>query len=72
MEWISVKDRLPELGQWVLAYKQGSEYGIYLVKYFYNETLGVCLWYDHNHCGCYEDIEYISNWMPLPNPPEEL
>ena len=64
-EWISVKDRLPEENESVLAVRNIS--GRFVVGNFF-----------HNECGWildgwkikrteFDDIEY---WMPLPPPPE--
>lgn len=55
MEWISIKDRLPERGQtviaWVLMGEMLSSY--HLMQY-------ISQW-----------NEDITHWMPLPEPPKE-
>ena len=57
--WISVKDRLPDLNLEVLvSIKLPSRYK---VSTSYNSTLGG--W----QCGY---GEYITHWMPLPEPPK--
>ena len=60
-EWISVKDRLPEVGKKVLVYckenKNDYEIGAYSDTYrgfFVRQT-----WYEN-----------ITHWMPLPQPPK--
>jgi hypothetical protein len=63
MEWISVKDRLPEHKQSILAfgdnaidcltYDQGDDY-------FY-----------YPYCSCCSAMFNITHWMPLPNPPDK-
>lgn len=61
VEWISVKDRLPEEDKDVLAYN-----GVYMIiaayttnptKYWYTITGSV--------------MRTITHWMPLPEPPKE-
>lgn len=56
-KWISVKDRLPEEGQYVLIYSNYvSGYGIRISQYFHNRfSMGNT---DTTH------------WMPLPEPPK--
>ena len=58
--WISVKDRLPEEG--VCLGCHGSSVGIY--GYLFGE------WFDEDNCTCGEG--YVTHWMPLPEPPEEV
>ena len=62
-EWISVKDRLPEVGKKVLVYckenKNDYEIGAYSDTYrgfFVRQT-----WYEN-----------ITHWMPLPPAPEDV
>ena len=61
-EWISVKDRLPELNKLVLACNTVGD--IEIVSY-YNEKF---MLYDGNEYP-YE-MRYITHWMPLPQPPK--
>jgi hypothetical protein len=68
MEWISVKEKLPNKGQRVLCS------GISYCEDCYGsegKALDIILWLgDHfscQRCGLGE----ISHWMPLPNPPEK-
>ena len=64
--WISVKDRLPEKGLVLLAYR----------KRFNEHGKGVCI---GNMCSdgrfdcdwnCGNFHEYVTHWMPLPQPPK--
>ena len=58
LEWISVKDRLPVEGSYILAYSEhGSGYSI-CVKYYRHKRF----W---NSKG-----EEVTHWMPLPEPPK--
>lgn len=71
MEWISVKDRLPESQQCVLFVQSGSSdvfSGTYKSNYDYADWSETC------NCGgiCNESLFYqteITHWMPLPTPP---
>ena len=60
-EWISVKDRLPEHGDIVLCHTK-------------HDDLLVFQWCEMSHrwVDQYEDYrqEYITHWMPLPQPPK--
>lgn len=56
MEWISVKDRLPEPWTEVLVWR-GPEYPIVS-----SEVTSTGLW-----CHFFN----ITHWMPLPEPPKE-
>jgi hypothetical protein len=63
MEWISVKDRLPEKDIPVLCYD-----GTYIDVGEY--------WYDENDKPVFFNPpsppkDYITHWMPLPKPPEK-
>ena len=60
-EWISVKNRLPEVGQLVLCYCVCS----YEVLRFMN----VNSWLGARNADYMEG--YVTHWMPLPEPPEE-
>lgn len=53
-QWIPSNERLPETGQFVLAYIITPDGGYMLVTAFYGE----CYWYDGT----------IPAWMPLPEP----
>ena len=81
MEWISVKDRLPESDDQYLVFAQfecDEESSIYIFDYdSCAEEFGV--WeehYDSDMLG-YLDSEFVKYpatvlyWMPLPEPPKE-
>lgn len=70
-EWISVKDRLPEDGQKVLAFGGGERRYYCVAKFFKHFNDGGDFW----HLGA-KDRKYspgykITHWMPLPEPPKE-
>ena len=65
VEWISVKDEMPEVHEEVLVYNKGGSSP---------NTIGVA-WiegsgmtsFDHAEGGYYD----VTHWMPLPEPPKE-
>ena len=63
-QWISVKDRLPRLRQWVLCKCRA---GIYEVLR-YEETCDGIQWH---HDGSHNYMSgFVTHWMPLLEPPE--
>lgn len=61
MEWISVKDRLPESEVMVLTYLEDDDY--YMIDYII--MFDVPLW----ACILERDNYKVTHWMPLPQPP---
>lgn len=61
MEWISVKDRLPEQGQEVLTYYNLIAQGMYYVDQYPNEM---------TENG--DIVKELTHWMPLPEPPKDI
>ena len=62
--WISVEERLPEKGVFVVVY-----YG-----HFIGNLMDVYMWDGEcwrSSTGYLEDAENITHWMPLPKPPKE-
>ena len=60
MEWISVKDRLPENEKWVTV--GNNKFGVFIGQYF--SSLG--------EFACKDIlIEKVTHWMPLPKPPKK-
>ena len=60
-KWISVKDRLPENGQYAVLFDEKERYmGM-------GEFRGT-FWYDSNHQKC--GLDEVTHWMPLPEPPK--
>ena len=64
MEWIIVKDRLPDINQPVAIYNgEDILYGTWYIDKFHG-----------NSNGCYDESirhEDITHWMPLPEPPKK-
>lgn len=81
MEWISVKDKLPELEERVLVTN-----GNYVeIKYLYDSNAFErnrararkdkyainIIWYNYCSCGCGDlDTLKVTHWTSLPNPPK--
>ena len=65
MEWISVKERLPDEGQMVLIASH--------CPYVDNDEVTICH-AQYSESGYFDDFgftfnEQVTHWMPLPNPP---
>ena len=61
--WISVKDRLPEIGKVVLAFgTRSATTGMFQGASSYRPDI----WMWKNHTP-----KHVSHWMPLPEPPKE-
>ena len=59
MEWISVKDRLPEDREWVVAYSLSTR------------QLGCsnCL---KSYVKLYGNYDNVTHWLPLPSLPDNI
>ena len=72
MEWISVKDKHPEDGRYVLVC--GSNGTVQNATYFLEERMiaGKYFWFCSHEDSESEPLDYcaITHWMPLPEPPE--
>ncbi len=68
MEWISVADRLPKKGNLVLVWNNGMREPRIRMYGIDND------WYDERRrstMNIHPAKEYITHWMPLPEPPKE-
>ena len=65
-EWISVKDRLPEIRERVLVYHDDGmiRFGI---NYGGFDDVVSSIYLNHNHHTCFSKV---THWMPLPQPPK--
>lgn len=77
VEWISVKDRLPEKDGEYVVYVQYPHVHLIMIiswasnyKGFYPDLKGRAVWYDYD--SEYGDCEItdVTHWMELPTPPE--
>ena len=68
-EWISVKDMLPELDKWVLAYDEKED--LIACSFLTTGNQHPFIWnLLSSGCGCCDkDLENVTHWMPLPKPP---
>jgi len=64
MEWISVKDRLPN--------KKGRAYLVFIGDYSNSQDAVEVAWFDGKlEINDYPELEDgITHWMPLPEPPK--
>lgn len=60
-QWISVEDKWPQNGQWVLAYLSDGN----MITGIYYDAMGFALDYH------YEGQGEITHWMELPGPPSK-
>jgi hypothetical protein len=66
MEWISVKDRLPENCESVIGYDPNQNKHDRVNEMFYSE-LGKCWIFVRDGLDA---TETVTHWMPLPDPPK--
>lgn len=63
MEWISVEDRLPENYQEVIVFVDAANAKeIYMAQYM-NLSFNILVSGNHSN--------FITHWMPLPEPPKQ-
>ena len=75
--WISVGDKLPKDGDYVLCiHEGGNQHVMRFTERFKNRISWVKCFLHHDGCGQFQefyDIEdycEITHWMPLPEPPK--
>jgi hypothetical protein len=76
MQWNSVKEKLPNIGEWVLAYTPSyfeEKNVIAVVKFEYLDHRKENYWSIFSSgCGCCDSgLSNVTHWMPLPKPPED-
>lgn len=65
-EWISVKDKLPQESKPIIVYNKKTLQVVVAIRR-YRKTKG-WVWTRNNYMI---KREYITHWMPLPEPPNE-
>lgn len=76
-EWISVNDRLPELGEDVLVYcKAKTPEFTDFIEVSVRNTYKLAPWCDEETAWGIRFIPFggefeVTHWMPLPEPPKE-
>ena len=67
-EWVSVEDRLPEEGEYVLCVLKGFNYGgkIQVCKFVPADKFKDKPYFEHFRNG----FPSVTHWMPLPQPPK--
>ncbi len=71
VDWISVKDSLPEKDGDVLVYRDfGSGYGKITIYNYLRSLEGFCYW--HNDIDGFVPTTGVTHWMPLPEPPQNV
>ena len=66
--WISVNDRLPESGKWVLI-KLNKNPHLMPMDVSYHLTQPEYPWFGNYHIRNYSK-DMVTHWMPLPSSPE--
>ena len=66
--WISVDDRLPELGQWYLIFVKDKFSTMAFLDT--NTETGETLWLAHNN-NFQGEWENVTHWQPLPAAPTD-
>lgn len=67
-QWISVKDRLPDESEIILAVNNTLPYDQCIAQYGF--FTGGKFYYDYSINNEDIEIENITHWMPLPEPPK--
>lgn len=68
MSWISVKDRLPKPGELYLVWHISNEVEIFHYDYIYGGKK-LCFYRDDENGYPVEEDDWVTHWMPLPEPP---
>lgn len=71
MEWISVKDRLPDKQKQVLVYDHGKGIITQGFKYQHSNVWHVTTYMDSINIFTGEVAINVTHWMPLPDEPKD-
>lgn len=66
--WISVKDRLPDVSGQYLGY---CEQGVIEIEFSLERLVLDVSYFNSMGCGCCSTNDIITHWMQLPEPPNE-
>ncbi len=71
MQWISVNDRLPETGSFLLQIKEEQHSWTQQGGYSKVFSSGAYWYVEDEHCNEVDlrEHESVTHWMPLPKPP---
>jgi hypothetical protein len=69
MEWISVKDRLPSIGEAVILFNGVVQKETYFIEETDFGDYGVELFWTRDDLDCDVEIKDDQMWMPLPESP---
>jgi hypothetical protein len=76
MKWISVKEKLPEIGDEVIGYDSNVDevtqmfYGSYTQKLIGGKFSKKITFYSYEDCCGRYEYDYVTHWMPLPPCPD--
>lgn len=74
MNWISVKDRLPEINTVVIAYGSVDSEKRVEPQYYSKSKYSDEIVFSEPNCGCCSQIyslRDVTHWMPLPKDPND-
>lgn len=72
MKWISVKDRLPEIGQEVIVYCPSCKRKVTALCRLIRYEEAVNFYWDNSYGGSNIHVQdAVTHWMPLPEAPKE-
>lgn len=64
MEWISVNDKLPNKTGWCVCLMK--DFDVPMTHYWINEGKN----FNMDDSGRWEELDDVTHWMPLPQPPK--
>jgi hypothetical protein len=78
MDWIKIKDKMPEMGKDVLFYKcmpmGGYDVGVYhgYLKHDRRYFIVIGDFYNEKHPNCLRKVDEFSHWMEIPEVPSYI